>query len=279
LRPYDVRGERQRGSARGQMQDVSPVGKFLSDKVIRMEEGIRAARQRLTGNFREQSEYDDTRRALEQLVADLPALRSKCAAAQSTYSKCKAWLDGLPDDMLLEPADTKVRGTLDEVRRQIAALESERDAIANALDRSDVERKIADYVHGLAKPTITGLGKGQKLKCLWPGCGWDQRGPLEHHAETLPMLAMLFPNEMVAALTGMVKVDERPPYERAKRTAIIDRNLEELRYVEESLVQATGAERSPSAPAQAILQVRFAREVMAADRERKVTERRRETVA
>jgi hypothetical protein len=271
-----VEGQMKRGkvpaAALAKLTELSEAATYLSDKVIRLEQGIASARQRLTGSLADR-DYTDTRHTLEQMVNDLPALQRKCGIAESTYEKCKEWLDGLSDGVILEPADTKARGTLDEVRSKIKALEKEHDVLAAALSRSEVEEKFREYVHGLAKPTITGLGREEKLRVLWPGCGWDQRGPLEHHAEVLPVMALFEPDKMIAGLMRMVKIDERPPYERAKRSGALRGQLEELRYVEEVLVQATGAERSPDAPPQAILGVRYAREAMASERDARVKER------
>jgi hypothetical protein len=54
------------------------------------------------------------------------------------------------------------------------------------------------YVEGMARPTITGVGSGEKLKVVWPGAGFDNRGPREDRAEVLPMMALLFPDAMTA---------------------------------------------------------------------------------
>jgi hypothetical protein len=57
----------------------------------------------------------------------------------------------------------------------------------------DIEERIRAYVESTARPTITGIGKGEKLKVVWPGAGWDVKGPIEHRAEVLPMMAPSVP--------------------------------------------------------------------------------------
>jgi hypothetical protein len=80
------------------------------------------------------------------------------------------------------------------------------------------------------------------------------------------MMALLFPDVMVAALMREVERmanDPLPQAERNKRIAQLEREIDELAYLEEQLVVAAIAEgedvqRSPSAPPQAVLQVRVA---------------------
>jgi len=106
----------------------------------------------------------------------------------------------------------------------------------------------------------------EKLKVIWPGAGFDNRGPREDRAEVLPMMALLFPDAMVAALMREVERvanDPLPQAERKKRIAELEAEISELAYVEEALVAAAIADgedvqRSPSAPPQAVLQVRVA---------------------
>jgi hypothetical protein len=43
----------------------------------------------LTGGFQRQSEYDDLRKALDQLVADKPVLERRLRAAQSVHAACR----------------------------------------------------------------------------------------------------------------------------------------------------------------------------------------------
>jgi hypothetical protein len=102
------------------------------------------------------------------------------------------------------------------------------------------------------------------LKVVWPGAGWDIKGPIEHRADVLPMMALLFPDAMIAALMSEVErmaSDTVPIKERATRIAALTNEIEQLAYVEEALVTAAIAsgedvQRSPGATPQAVLGVR-----------------------
>jgi hypothetical protein len=129
-----------------------------------------------------------------------PVLKRRCDAAQSTYSACQAFLDQLPDDATLEVVEVKADGRdLEEVRARIKTAEAELAALRA------VEQRVKDYVREMARPTISGFGKGERLKVIWLGAGWDTRGPREDRAEVLPLMALLFPAEMTAALMREVE--------------------------------------------------------------------------
>ena len=61
----------------------------LSQRLTRTKDAIASTRARLTGGFSKQSEYDDLRATLDQLVADKAVLETKLQAAQSLQSACK----------------------------------------------------------------------------------------------------------------------------------------------------------------------------------------------
>ena len=65
----------------------------LTERVAKTEDGIAAARKRLTGTFAQKGEYEDMRATLNQMIADKPILEQKLGAAKSTLSACKAWLN------------------------------------------------------------------------------------------------------------------------------------------------------------------------------------------
>jgi hypothetical protein len=246
---------------------LSDAVKYLSEKVIATEAAIASARQRLTGGFSKDPEYDDLRATLDQLVADLPVLKKKLHAAQSVLSSCKAFLDDLPDNATLEPLTVDVSGRdLASVRTKIEAAQSEL-AHLRALPTSsaDIEQRVRAYVEAMARPTITGIGKGdEKLSVFWPGAGWDSNGPREHRADILPLMALLHGDKMVEALMAEIErttSDVVPIKERATRIAALTDEIEQLAYVEGVLVAAAiangeDAQRSPKAP-QAVLGVRI----------------------
>jgi hypothetical protein len=207
------------------------------------------------------------RESLKQMVNDLPALKHRCDAAESTYSACQAFIDRLPKDAVLETVEVKTDGhDLASVRTLRKAKEEERKALcALPTSSADIEQRIRADVEGLARPTISGIGKGEKLRITWPGCGWDSSGPRTDRAEVLPLMALLFPAEMTAALMREVErmtSGATPVGQRAARIAALEAELAELAYIEEVLVAAALAngadvQRSPNAPPEAILGVQI----------------------
>jgi hypothetical protein len=113
------------------------------------------------------------------------------------------------------------------------------------------------------------VSNGERLKVIWPGAGWDTRGPREDRAEVLPMMALLFPDAMTAALMSEVErmaSDPVPIKERATRIAALTDEIEQLAFLEEALIAAAAADgkdvqRSPNARPQAVLGVRIAEAV------------------
>lgn len=234
----------------------------LTRKLANTEQGIADARGRLTGSFRKQAEYDDLSASLKELlVADKPMLEKKLHTAQSVLSNCKSWLERLPEGTTLEPVEVKADGhDLEEVRAKLEAAQAERAALrAVPTPSEDIEQRMRHYVYSMARPQITGICKGERLKIVWPGADFDTRGPREDSAKVLPMMALLFPDAMTAALIGEVERmanDPLPQAERKKRIVALEHEIEQLAYVEEALVVARGAQRLPGAPPQAVLGVR-----------------------
>jgi hypothetical protein len=204
--------------------------------------------------------------SLKELVADKPTLEKKLHTAQSVLSNCKVWLERLPEGTTLEPVEVKADGhDLEEVRAKLEAIHAELAALrAVPTPSKDIEQRIRHYVHSMARPQITGICKGERLKIVWPGADFDTRGPREDSAKVLPMMGLLFPDAMTAALISEVERmanDPLPQAERKKRIAALEHEIEQLAYVEEALVSVAIADgedvqRSPSAPPQAVLQVR-----------------------
>ena len=219
----------------------------LTREVANTEQGIANARRRLSGSFTSERECDDLRATLDQLVNDKPMLEKKLHAAQSVLSACKSWLDGLPPHTVLELVATDVSGhTLEQVHNKLAAAKAELAALRAVPTPSvDIEQRIGAYVQSMARPTISGIAKGEKLKVIWPGAGWDTTGPREDRADILPLMALLFSDAMTAALISEVErmaSDPVPIKERATRMAALTDEIEQLSYVEEALVAAAIAD-------------------------------------
>jgi hypothetical protein len=246
---------------------LSDAAEYRSNKLIATEQGIASARARLTGGFAKNTEYDDVRMTLETMVADLPALKQRCRAAESIHSKCRQWLDDLPADVVVEPVKTNVDGhDLSSVREQIKVAKDELAQLRGLPTvPADIESRVRTYVESLGKPTISGLGKSERLKVCWPGAGFDEKGPKEK-ADPLALCALLFPDAMIEALTRQIERQTPnviPIKDRSARIAALETKLIDLAYVEEALVTAAIADgkdvqRSPNTAPQAVLQVRVA---------------------
>jgi hypothetical protein len=254
-------------SAFSKLITLSDQAEYLSQKLISTEQGIANARQRLTGGFQGSGEYDDLRASLSQMVADLPTLKQRCRAAEAIHSKCRQWLDDLPADIVVEPVKTNVDGQdLESVREQIKAAQEELKVLRGLpTSSSDIRQKVEEYVHGCARPQITGTGKGERLKVIWNTARFNSSGPLEHIAEPLALMAFLFPDVMSDALLREIEQQTSnviPIKDRSARIAALEAKLIELAYVEEALVSAaisngSDARRSPNALPQAVLQVKI----------------------
>jgi hypothetical protein len=182
----------------------------LARKVADAERGITSARAGLTGGFQRQSEYDDLYTTLKQLVADKPILERKQHALQCTLSSCKSWLDGLPENTVLEPVEVEVNGDdVAAVRARIKTAEDELRALrAVPVPAPDIQQKIEDYVRSMARPKVSGVGNGEKLDVDWP------------NNNVVSMMALLHGEAMVEVL--MKEVDRTanspmPPAARQKR--------------------------------------------------------------
>jgi hypothetical protein len=250
--------------------DLDEHVEHLTRRLANTEQGIADARRRLSGGFRQQAEYDDLSASLKQLLADKPTLEKKLHSAQSVLSNCKVWLDRLPEGTTLEPVGVKTDGhALAQVRAHLEAAQAELAGLqAVPTPGSDIEARIRAYVGAMARarPTITGIDEGEKFKVIWPGAGFDSRGPREDRADVLPLMALLCPDAMTAALMREVERmtnDPVPQAERRKRIAALEHEIEQLAYIEEPLVadaiaRGEDVQRSPSALPQAVLQVRIA---------------------
>jgi hypothetical protein len=250
-------------SAFAKMLSLSDASEYYSSRVIQTEQGIAAARQRLTGGM-PQRDFDDLRASLDALIADLPVLKKKLHTAQSTYSACKSFLDDLPPGATLEPVKIDVDGhTLEEVRTKLEAAQAELAQLRSLpVSSADIEQRLRAYVEGMARPRLTGIGPGERLKVVWPGSGWGSSGDREDRADPLALTALIHGDKMVAHL--LAEVDRMtsvvvPIKERASRIAELTTEVEQLAYTEEALIEraSEAIDRSVSAPPQAILGVRI----------------------
>ena len=102
--------------------------------------------------------------------------------------------------------------------------------------RRDIKQRLNAYLDGLARPKITGIGAGEKLRIIWPGARETISGPNEFSAEALPLFAMLFPDQMRDALLAEVERmgnTPLPPAQRAERMKVLEEEVDQLQRVEE----------------------------------------------
>jgi hypothetical protein len=205
----------------------------LVQQLARTRDAIAAARQRLDGGFERDQEYSDMRASLDELVADRPLIERNLHAAQHALSACKSWLDGLPDDAALEEVRVEVNGfDLAALQQRIADAEAELKILkAVPTPSADIKERMARYVAEMARPTISGVGDGERLRVIWPGSGFDSSGPRENRADNLSMTALVHREAMVDALMREVERmanDPLPPAARQKRIAELQAEIDTL---------------------------------------------------
>ena len=157
------------------------------------------------------------RATLNQMIADKPTLEQRLGAAKSTLSACKAFLNNLPEDTVLEQVAVEANGSnLVDVRARIKAAQAELATLrAVPIASPEIRRRVEQYVHSLGRPRVTGIGKGETLRAIWPGDG-----------QVLPMMLAFFHRDaMVETLMreiDNVTDDILPLAERNKRIAELE---------------------------------------------------------
>jgi hypothetical protein len=226
-------------SAIEKLLSLSETAEYLSDKTVQTEQSIAAARHRLSGGFRTESEYDEARQSLQTMVTALPTLQKRAVAAQTIYQNCRAYIDNLNGAKVEAVEAATDDADLDDVRAQIAELRSELSRLrALPTPGADIEQRVRDYVAKMARPTISGIGQGERLRVVWPGAGWTSSGPREDVADVLSMTALVHPDVMAAALLKEVDrvADTASLKDREARIAELEVELADLAYTEEALV-------------------------------------------
>jgi hypothetical protein len=238
-----------------------------------VERGIEDRRARLWGNARRADDNPRVLQAeLEKFLADQKGVQQRLQAEQAVLSACKLWLDRLPAGTQLELVPVTADGhELAEIRKRVKAAIAEVDALKHAPAPSgDIEARVRNYIGGLA-PKVRGVGVGERLSIIFPGAQSSSgSGYISGHTcDPLALLAVLFPERMLALVMGEVERmanDPCPVAQRPPRVAALESELDELHRVEEVLVAAAIAagepvHRSPSAPPPAVLCVKIADKV------------------
>ena len=106
---------------------------------------------------------------LKELLAAQPKARQRADRAQHTASGCKAFLDRLPDDAVLDVVEVKPTGDLRRPRAQIVELMEERKSIINAPPSpSELSAEVKGWVDEQA-------ARGDRRGC-WPMPHSDRAG-------------------------------------------------------------------------------------------------------
>jgi septal ring factor EnvC (AmiA/AmiB activator) len=219
----------------------------LTQQITKTQDAITGARQRLSGGFQRDEEYRDMRATLDKLLADQPILENKLDCARYTLTDCRAFLQALPDDAVLEPvAPVQPNGfDLDTVQRRIKGAEDEVERLRGVpTPASDIEERVREYVAALARPQVSGIATGQRLQVLWP-------------SDVIAVLALLLPDEMVSALLREVERQSNLPMplpQRKKRIAELQAEIDTLQR--QALALGAGTSELPPA---VVLGVRVAR--------------------
>lgn len=190
-------------------------------KVAQTRQAIAAARSRLSGGFAKDSEYHDLRATLDGLLEDLASRESAEEAVNNTLWTCKAFIDELPDDAVLEVVKVKPNGhSLSDVRQRIKDAEDELKKLASVpVPSADIEQRVKQYVASLGSPAISGVSDGQRLEVSWPS------------SSAISLLALLLPDKMVEVLMGEIERAANVPLpfeQRRKRMALMSRLIDEL---------------------------------------------------
>ena len=205
------------------LSELEEVLQGLTERIAKTEDGIAAARKRLTGTFAQKGEYEDMRATLNQMIADKPILEQKLGAAKSTLSACKAWLNHLPEETVLEQVAVEAKGSnLVDVRARIKTRQAELTMLrAVPIASPDIKQRVEQYVNTLGRPKVAGISQGETLRVTWPGDG-----------QVLPMMLAFFQRDaMVDALMREIESvanDPVPLVERKKRIAELEVDIEVL---------------------------------------------------
>ena len=237
----------------------------LAKRAASLDARIAKLRDLLFGKA-ERADFDfaQGRVELEKAVTERSALQRGLHAEEAAAAQCRRWLENLASDAVLDQVEVAVPpgATLSKVRAQLKAAEAELASLRAAPPPSrDIKQRLKVYLYELARPKITGISAGEKLRIIWPGARETLSGPSEVSAETLPLFALLFRDQMLDSLLAEVERMSNTPLpaqQRAERMKVLEEEIDQLQRVEEVLVAREGAERSTNCAPTAVLGVRVA---------------------
>jgi hypothetical protein len=244
----------------------------LAEHAEQAEQQVEHARDILNGRIEDpRVDVRKVQEGFDKLLKEAQAKRHRCNTEQRILSKVKLWLERQPLDTVLEVVKPRLNGQdLVQIRKRLQQIADEISQIKAAPTPSaDIRDRIATYVRALARagtPMVQGVDEGEQLNIRWP-ISRSASGYVPDSANPLFMAARMFPDVMIDHLHAVVEQDASKPMpvkDRAARIAVLNAETEQLRRLEEALVQQAldnGEEvtRDPSSPCWAILQVRHKR--------------------
>ena len=124
----------------------------------------------------------------------------------------------------------------------------------------DIKQRLKVYLNELARPKITGISAGEKLRIIWPGARETISGPSEFSAETLPLFALLFRDQMLDSLLAEVERMSNTPLpaqKRAERMKVLSEEIDRLQRVGRCWFLAKARSARPTARQQRCLVCRW----------------------
>ena len=186
---------------------------------------------------------------IQQRLEEQKALQRQRPIEADILGRCRAWLAGLPRGAVLEQIipDTETGLSLSDVRVRIKKLQNQVEALKGVpIPASDIREKVQDYVHGLTRPIIGGIGVDERLTVRWP-------------SDMPALMAFLQPGVLVDRLLVAINQIANTPCplaERERRIAKLEEEIDRLQRTEEAIVVATGAPRERGCPPWVVLGVK-----------------------
>ena len=185
---------------------------------------------------------------IQQRLEEQKALQRQ-RPIEDILNRCRAWLASVPPETVLEQSVPDVEDglSLSDVRARIKKLQNQVEALKGVpIPACDIREKVQDYVHGLTRPIIGGIGVDERLTVRWP-------------SDMPALMAFLQPDVLVDRLLVAINQIANTPCplaERERRIAKLEEEIDRLQRTEEAIVVATGAPRERGCPPWVVLGVK-----------------------
>jgi hypothetical protein len=256
------------------LMELDQQAASLAEQADAAEQQVEHARAILNGKIEDPKvDVRKVQATFETLLKQAQARRHRCNTEQRILSNVKLWLERQPSDVALEPVKVRLNGQdLASVRKRLQQIADEVSRIKAAPTPSaDIRQRTEAYVAQLARhgePIVRGVGEGSTLEVWWPlHASANRMNMMDFDKGTgnpLYLAALLQPQALVERILGVIDETASKPMpvsERAPRLAELQQEVDELRRLEEVLVQrgidnGEDVTRDPSSPSWAILGVR-----------------------